>query len=74
MAHSGFPSPGLLEAVIEGRCKLRARLGDCSGKCSKGAREGGSSYKSSLKLHDFTDQQGMFTDDEFSLLRRTEVS
>lgn len=74
MVHSGFPSPGLLEAITEGRCQLRARLGDCSGKWLLPAREGGSSYKSSLKLHDFTDQQGMFTDDEFRLLRRTEVS
>ena len=71
MVHSGFPSPRLLEAVTEGRCQLRARLGDCSGKWLP-AREGGNSYKSSLKLHDFTDRQGMFTDDEFQLLRRTE--
>ena len=54
-------------------CQLRARLGDCSGKRLP-AREGRNSYKSSLKLHDFTDRQGMFTDDEFQLLRRTELT
>lgn len=73
MVPSGFPSPRLLEAVTEGRCQLRARLGDCSGKRLP-AREGRNSYKSSLKLHDFTDRQGMFTDDEFQLLRRTELT